>query len=440
MQVTEVVMSEYAIRGRIFHTVANPKTEANAWQYFDDGVMVVSDGRVKFIEEASKCLDSLREKLPITEYPNCLICPGFIDTHIHYAQTRIIGCPAPGLLEWLDTYTFPEELRFSDPEYSSQVAVEFFDELAANGTTTAQVYPTVHENSADLFFEEAHNRGLRMVAGKVLMDRNAPDGLQDGDGHGEIETERLIGKWHGKDRQTYSITLRFAGTSTHQQMQICGQLVQRYPDLLFHTHLSETKAEIEWTLELFPDFSDYLSVYEGYGVLSDRSVFAHCIHLSESEQQRLSDAGAAIAMCPTSNLFLGSGLVPMNNLTERDINLSLGTDVGGGTSFSMLQTMHEMYKVAKIEGSYANPVELFYLATLGGARTLHIDQHVGSFENGKEADYVVLDSGGRNLTQQKLSQATSVEELLFAFIILGGVANVRETWSMGKRIFQRPSS
>ena len=430
-------IKKYAVRGSIVDFVANPRTRSNAWRYFEDGVMIVSDGRVESVDSASKCIDSINGNIPVFEYPDCLICPGFVDTHIHYAQTRIVGCPAPGLLDWLETYTFPEELRFKDPQYSAQVAVEFFDELLSNGTTTAQVYPTVHENSVDSFFEESHKRGVRMVAGKVLMDRNAPSGLLDGKNLGEDETERLIRKWHGKGRQTYSITLRFAGTSTYDQMQSCGRLVQRYPDVLFHTHLSETLAEIDWTLQLFPECSDYLAVYEKYEVVTDRSIFAHCIHLSEAEQTRMTDAGAAAALCPTSNLFLGSGLVPLNQLAERDIGLSLGTDVGGGTSFSMLQTMHEMYKVVQLGNDYVDPFDLFYLATLGGAKVLHLDRHIGNFESGKEADFVVLDDGGRQLTRQKLNQTNSLAEILFAYIILGSAANVRETWSMGRRVYRR---
>ncbi len=432
-------MKRFGIRGAILDFIADPQEQAKAWRYFDDGLLVVGDGRVELLDSAAKHIDSLKDQLPVFEYPDCLICPGFIDTHVHYAQTRIIGSPAPGLLEWLDTYTFPEELRFQDPEYAALVADEFLDECLRNGTTTGQVYPTVHEDSADEFFAAAHRRGLRMVAGKVLMDRHAPQGLLDGEDSGEAGTERLIEKWHGKGRQSYSITLRFAGTSTRRQMELCRRLVDRYPNLLFHTHLSETLAEIDWTLGLFPDCSDYLSVYEKYGVVSNHSVFAHCIHLSESEQQRLADAGASAALCPTSNLFLGSGLAPIKRLADQKIKLSLGTDVGGGTSFSMLQTMHEMYKVAQLGEQGVGPFDLFYLATLGGARALHLDQHVGNFDQGKEADFVVLDAGGSNLSQQKFDRAGSVAERLFAYIILGGTHSVRETWSLGRRVWQRDS-
>ena len=433
-------MKRFGIRGAIFDLVADPGQHSSAWRYFEDGILVIADGRIEFAESAVKCAAELEDQIPIFSYPNCLICPGFVDTHIHYSQTQVIGSPAPGLLEWLETYTFPEELRFDDAQYAAKIANQFFDELLKNGTTSAQVFPTVHEISADVFFDIAHQRNLRMVAGKVLMDRNAPPGLRDGDDLGESGTERLIRKWHGTGRQTYSITLRFAGTSTREQMALCTKLVQQNPELLFHTHLSETLAEIDWTLGLYPECSDYLGVYEQYGVVTDRSVFAHSIHLSDSEKQRLADAGAAIALCPTSNLFLGSGLAPVQQLAEHHIGLSLGTDVGGGTSFSMLQTMHEMYKVMQIGDSRGiGALELFYLATLGGAQALKIDSHVGNFDAGKEADFVILDAGGQLLVQDKLARARTLEELLFTYVILGSSASTKETWSMGQRVYQRDS-
>ena len=432
-------MNEFAVRGSIFHTTANPTKDSDAWTYLNDGLMVVVDGRIKQVTPADECILSIENAMPVYEYPECLICPGFIDTHIHYAQTRIVGSPAPGLLEWLENHTFPEELQFGDSDYASQVAVEFLDELLRNGTTSALAYPTVHADSCNLFFEESHRRGLRMLAGKVLMNRNAPAGLLDGEDFGMGESERLIQKWHGNGRQSYAITLRFAGTSTVEQMKTCTELVNRYPDMLFHTHLSETLAEIEWVLGLYPEYQDYLAIYEEFGLVSEHSIFAHCIHLSESECERLADLGSTASLCPTSNLFLGSGLAQPNLLADHGIPISLGTDVGGGTSFSMLQTMQEMYKVARLGGANLDAFELFYLATLGGARALHIDDHLGSFKSGKEADFVVLDSGGRKLTQQKLERSNSIEELLFTYVILGSAQNVKETWSMGRRLYQRSS-
>ena len=426
-------VSQFAVRGPIFDLTGDPAVERDACRYLDDGVMIIENGRIKDVAAADQCLSSISASMVVHEYPDCLICPGFIDAHIHYAQTRIVGCPATGLLEWLETHTFPEELRFESEDYSRQVAQEFLDTLLCNGTTSALVYPTVHAVSAEQFFQQAHGLNMRMIAGKVLMDRNAPPGLCDGDDHGLSETENLINAWHGRGRLGYAVTLRFAGTSTVGQMAACQKLVERYPDILFHTHLSETKTEIEWTLGLFPEFDDYLAVYEGYGMVTDHSIFAHCIHLTDSECERLMDSGAAISMCPTSNLFLGSGLVRPNRLMDYRLPLSLGTDVGGGTSFSMLQTMQELYKVARSAGDSLSAFDLFYLATLGGARALHIDQYVGSFEKGKEADFVILDSRSNSFLEHRFERTQSLEDRLFAFVFLGGASSVRETWIMGKR-------
>ncbi len=425
------------MRGPIFHTIDDPAISTDAWQYFDDGVLVIEDGKIQQLGYAKDLLKQIESSIFVHQYSDCLICPGFVDCHIHYAQTRIIGSPAPGLIEWLERHTFPEELKFEDKEYAAIVAAEFFDELLRNGTTSAQVYPTVHAGSVNQFFRQAQRLGLRVTAGKVLMDRNAIPGLIDGEQNGIDETEALIQAWNGKDRLSYSITLRFAGTSTEQQMRACGKLVEKYPELLFHTHLSETLNEIEWTLGLFPQCKDYLEVYENYGMVTDHSVFAHCIHLSDSECERMADAGASAALCPTSNLFLGSGLAQPSRLRDYGIQLSMGTDIGGGTSFSMLRTMQELFKVSQFSGDSLNAFDLFYLATLGGARALHQDRYIGSFEANKEADFVVLDAADCRLLQRKLQYSKLFEDLLFAFVILGDTSNVRETWSLGRRVYQR---
>ncbi len=430
-------MKEFAVRGPVFSLTEDPQRSSDAWFYHQDAVMVIRNGRIVSVNPADRCIDQVSQSMPVLEYPHCLICPGFIDTHIHYAQSRIVGSPAPGLIEWLEKYTFPEELRFSDTGYARTVAKEFLDELTANGTTSALVFPTVHSQSVEEFFEAACDKGMRMSVGKVLMNRHAPERLCDGEDYGISESEHLIDKWHGKGRQNYAITLRFAGTSTHQQMLSCGELVKRYPQIVFHTHLSETQAEIKWTLNLYRDCADYLGVYEKYGLVTDHCVFAHCVHLSDLECERLADSGAGAALCPTSNLFLGSGLVNPDRLANAAIKMSLGTDIGGGTSFSMLKTMQELYKVARAVGSHPNAFMLFYMATLGAARSLHIDRHVGSLQQGKEADFVILDDGNRPLTAQKLSDCRSTEERLFAYIILGDSANVRETWSMGRCLYSR---
>ncbi len=432
-------MPRLAIRGPIFHITDNPAKNPAAWSYLPKGVMIIQDGIIEQVMPDNELTLDMEKSFPVFDYENCLICPGFVDAHIHYAQTRIIASSAPGLLEWLEKHTFPEECKFSDPEYASLVAVEFFNELVRNGTTSALVYPTVHRESVDSFFEESVQRGMRMVAGKVLMNRNAPPELCDGEDLGYQSTSEQIRKWNGTSRQSYAVTPRFAGTSTHDQLKICGKLIAEFPDVLLHTHLSETKSEIDWTLGLFPEFKDYLGVYEGFGLVTDRSLFAHCIHLSSSECERLADAGATAILCPTSNLFLGSGIVRPIHLSSYGVPTALGTDIGGGTSFSMLETMQELYKAGCLNGELLSSLELFYLATLGGARALHIDQYIGNFEPGKEADFVVLDTWNNPLMKNRLEQLNSIEDELFAYAIMGRAQNVQETWSMGKRIYARDS-
>ena len=430
-------MENIAVRGSIFYTTDDPSKNSNAVNYLEDGVLLIENGRIQDVLDGDRFGGDMAASRRVFEYPNCLICPGFIDSHVHFAQTRIMASPASGLLEWLERHTFPEEMRFADAAYATQVASEFLDLTARNGTTSALVYPTVHYGSTDCFFEQSANRGLRMVCGKVLMDRNAPEGLCDTVEDGTQDTERLIKKWHGTGRLTYAITPRFAGTSTPEQLASCRMLLEQYPDVLLHTHLSETHEEIEWTLGLFPGFEDYLAVYEHYGLVSERSVFAHCIHLSEHECQRMSDAGASALLCPTSNLFLGSGLVHARRLAEKGIATALATDVGGGTSFSMLQTMQDLYKVGQLVDEALSAAELFYLATLGGARALQIDQFVGSFESGKEADFVILDAGNSGYMNQRLANSRDFEDQLFLFALTGNDSNVRETWSMGEKIYSR---
>ncbi len=430
-------MSEFAVRGAIFFATDAPAQGRSAWQYLEDGVLVVADGRVAHVMGFEQFSELALASIPVREYPGCLICPGFVDAHIHYAQTRIPASPAPELLQWLENHTFPEELRFSDAGYADEVAEEFLDELVRNGTTSALVYPTVHKTSAQRFFESAHARNLRMVAGKVLMDKNAPAGLLDGADCGYSDTGSLIREWHGAGRQTYALVLRFACTSTHEQMRVCGRLIEEYPGMLFHTHLAETEEEIAWVLGMYPDAGDYLNVYETYGMVTEHSIFAHCVHLSDSECGRMADAGAAAVLCPTSNAFLGSGLARPVRLAQFNVASSLGTDIGGGTSFSMLQTMNAMYGTAKLGGEHLDGVQLFYLATLGGARGIGIDRHVGSFEVGKEADFVILDGGDSVQMKRRVNCARDIEELLFIYAMMGTAQNVRETWSMGERVYAR---
>ncbi|CCN69462.1 guanine deaminase [Vibrio nigripulchritudo] len=427
----------YAFRSAVLHSVADPQEVGleHSYQYFEDGIVVVEDGLVTQIGEAEQLLSTLPETIEVTEFENKLITSGFIDTHIHYPQTGMIASYGEQLLDWLENYTFPEELRFKDPEYARQVATLFLDELASNGTTTALVFGTVHKASVDVFFEEAEKRNLRMIAGKVLMDRNAPESLTDTPESGYTDSKALIEKWHKRSRLHYAVTPRFAPTSTNDQLATVGKLLEEYPDVYMHTHLSENQKEIDWVMALFPERKSYLDVYDHYGLLHKRSVFAHGIHLSDCECHRLAETESAIAFCPTSNLFLGSGLFRLNKMEEFGIRVGMGTDVGAGTSFSILQTMSEAYKIMQLQQEKLHPLKSLYLATLGGAKALNLDDKIGNLAVGKEADFVVLDLHATQLMKFRMNQAKTLEEKLFVLMSLGDDRTVSETYIMGNRTY-----
>lgn len=387
-------MSLIAIRGPLLHLIADPfyRPLSDCLRYLPDGLMIVESGIIADIGPYAQLSDRYIH-LPLTHYPNKLIVPGFIDTHVHFPQTEIIAAYGEQLLTWLDRYIFPTEQKFSNQPYALMVANHFLDELLRHGTTTALVFTTVYPQSTEAFFQAAQARNLRMIAGKVLMDRHAPEALLDTPDTAYRDSRQLIEKWHQQDRLLYAVTPRFAITSTPEQLRVAGQLLQDFPDVYLHTHLSENTDEIAWTNQLFPEAGSYLGVYEQAGLLGKRSVFAHGVHLSESERCRLSECECAIAHCPTSNLFLGSGLFPLHQAKnpERPIKVGLGTDVGGGTSFSLLRTGGEAYKVAQLQQQTLAPFQALFLATLGGAQALCLEDKIGSFLPGKEADFIVLD-------------------------------------------------
>ncbi|MBV7299288.1 guanine deaminase [Enterovibrio paralichthyis] len=428
-----------AFRAAILHSLANPTDVGleNSYQYFDDGILLIADGHVVKVGHAADILPTLDDSVEIVELENKLITPGFIDTHIHYPQTGMIAAYGEQLLDWLNNYTFPEEKRFANVDYAREVAVQFLDELARNGTTTALVFGTVHKASVDVFFQEAEKRNLRMIAGKVLMDRNAPDDLTDTPESGYADSKALIEKWHNKGRLHYAVTPRFAPTSSPEQLRLAGKLLEEYPDVYMHTHLSENKKEIEWVQELFPDSKNYLDVYDQHGLLSSRSVFAHGIHLCDGECKRLSETDSAIAFCPTSNLFLGSGLFPLDEMEDKGIKVGMGTDVGAGTSFSLLQTMSEAYKVMQLQGKKLHPLKSLYQATLGGAKALSLDNYVGNFEAGKEADFVILDLHATQLMKFRMEHAQSLEDKLFVLMTLGDDRTVCDTYSYGRSVYRK---
>lgn len=428
-----------AYRAAILHCTNDPREVGvdACHQYFEDGLLVVEDGVVVKLGDAERLLPSLHKDVEVASYPDALITPGFIDTHIHLPQVGIIGSYGAQLLDWLETYVFPSEARFVDLDYARAQAELFLGELLRNGTTTALVFGTVHKQSVEAFFARAATLNLRMIAGKVLMDRNAPVCLTDTPESGYLDSKELIERWHGKGRLHYAVTPRFAPTSTPEQLALAGRLFKEYPDLYMHTHISENIQEIEWVKELFPDRNGYLDVYDHHGLIGARSMFAHGVHLRNDECQRLAETGSAVAFCPTSNLFLGSGLLDLARLEEHGVRVGLGSDVGGGTSFSQLQSLNEAYKVLQLQGQKLDPFKALYLATLGGARSLYLDDKIGNLQPGKEADFVVLDYHATPLLRYRLSQAKTLRERLFALIILGDDRAVMETFSAGVSVHQR---
>jgi guanine deaminase len=428
-----------AWRAAIVHCIADPKDVGvdAAYEYFDDGLLVIDGDKIHALGDAQTLLANLPRDLVIEHHPNAIITPGFIDTHIHYPQTDMIGSYGEQLLTWLNTYTFPEESKFSDKAHARDVADRFLKELLRNGTTTALVFGTVHKVSVDAFFEASQVHNLRMICGKVMMDRNAPDYLTDTPESSYQESKKLIETWHNKGRLHYAITPRFAPTSSDEQLQLAGKLLSEYDDVYLHTHLSENKDECAWVQDLFPNSTNYLDVYDQHKLLSERSVFAHGIHLCDSEYHRLHETGSAISFCPTSNLFIGSGLFKLSKAEEHKVNVGLGTDVGGGTSFSMLQTMNEAYKVIQLQNENLNPIKSFYLSTLGGAKALRLEDKIGNLAVGSEADFIILDKKGTPLLESRLALSKNIEESLFVLMTIGDDRAIQATYSAGECVHRR---
>jgi guanine deaminase len=425
-----------AYRASLLHFHADPAFAEDAYSWHQDGLLVIEDGRVKAAGDYAQLANTLPAGLEPVDYRGRIITPGFIDTHLHYPQTDMIASPSPGLLPWLETYTFPTERQFGDPAHARATAEFFLDELTRCGTTTAVVYCTVHRESVDAFFEASEARNLRMVAGKVLMDRNCPDFLRDVEGQ-LGESEALINKWHKHARSLYAITPRFAPTSSVAQLEAIAELAKAYPDTFIQTHVSENKDECSWVGELFPESRSYLGVYDHYGLLRPRALFGHCIWLDDEDFARMAATGSAAAVCPTSNLFLGSGLFDFEKADGAGVQVTLGTDVGAGTSFSMLQTMNEAYKVARLKGSYLPALRMFYLATLGAARAMDLEGTIGSFAVGAEADFIVLDPKCTPLLERRSSHCNSLEEQLFALALLGDDRAIKATYAAGVKVHER---
>ncbi|MCM1960980.1 guanine deaminase [Acinetobacter modestus] len=428
------------IRGRfldIQKTVSQAAEIADQVRYLEDGVLITEQGKIRWFGRWNDAQDHLPANVDIQHYPEQLIIPGMIDTHIHFPQTEMVGAYGEQLLSWLNTYTFPTEIQFKDKAYASEIAKFFVNELLKNGTTTALVFCTVHPESVDALFEAAEQHQMRLIAGKVMMDRHAPEALCDSADSSYDDSKALIEKWHGQGRALYAITPRFAPTSTPEQLERAGQLKAEYPDVYVHTHLSENKDEIAWVKDLFPKQNGYLDVYHHYGLTGQRSVFAHCVHLEDAEWQCMHETDSAIAFCPTSNLFLGSGLFPLNKTWQQQVKVGLGTDVGAGTSFSLLQTVNEAYKVQQLQGDKLSAYESLYHATLGGAKALDLDDKLGNFNVGKEADFVVLNLQPTALQQLRQSRAKSLEDSLFALFTMGDDRNVEATYIYGQKAYNQ---
>lgn len=429
-------MTVKAIHGDLFHMVDDPAL-AGADQshiYIPNGTLVVESGHVVAIGKRADIEPTLATDVEVHDHSGSLITPGFIDTHIHYPQIDMIASFGEQLLDWLEQYTFPAEAKFDDPAHAEDCAEFFLSELLRNGTTTALVYGTVHRQSVDALFEAALARNMRIVAGKALMDRNVPEAVRDTAESSDKDNRELIAKWHGKGRLGYAITPRFAPACSDDQLTRAGNLLAEHSDVLMHTHMSENTAEIDWVKELYPDANGYLDVYSKFGLLTDRSVFAHCIHMDGKEYQRMAEADAAIAFCPTSNLFLGSGLFNLREAEKYGVKVGMGTDVGAGTSFSMLETLNEAYKVGQLRGDKLDPFKSFYLATLGGAKALNMANKVGNLEVGKEADFLVYNMKATPLLERRLKHCKTIEETLFVLSIVGDDRSIGETWVAGEQV------
>lgn len=435
-------MSATLYRGRTLSFVRAPEhiDDAGSYRYENDGALLVEDGKILSVGDFATVSAAAPEGTVLVDHRPHLILPGLIDTHVHFPQMQVIASYAANLLEWLNTYTFPEECRFVESAHAERIARAFFDEFFRNGTTTAVAYCSVHKASADAFFAESLRRGSLMVGGKVMMDRNAPQGLLDTPETGYDETRQVIADWHGKGRNHVAITPRFAITSTPEQMERVQALAQEFPDLHIQTHLSENHDEIRYTCELFPDARDYTDIYAHYGLLGRKSLFGHAIHLSDREADAMSEAGAVAVHCPTSNLFLGSGLFPLRKYQRREkkLRIAVATDIGGGSSYSMFKTLDEAYKIQQLLGERLNPLESFHLMTLGNAEALSLQDRIGTLEPGTDADFVVLNAAATPAMRLRMETVKSLAEELFLLQTLGDDRSVVETYVAGRAA--RPAS
>ncbi|MBI0536215.1 guanine deaminase [Roseomonas sp. KE2513] len=428
-----------ALRGPAFAFRHNPfeGDPDGALIHWPDALVVMRDGRIAAIGDHAAERPRHPGDMPVHHYPDGIIGPGFVDTHVHYPQLEMTGAYGETLLDWLARYTYPTEAGFADPAHCARIAALFLQALLRAGTTTAAVYCTVHEHSADALFAAADRLGLRLVAGKVLMDRNAPPELRDGEDHGIPATRRLIGRWHGRGRLLYAITPRFAPACTDAALEAAGRLWHENPGTYVQTHLCETEDEIAWVRELFPAASSYLDVYARAGLAGPRAVMGHAVHVTEGDLSALRGTGCGVAHCPSSNLFLGSGLFRLHDAAAAGVRVGLGSDVGAGTGLSTLRTLGDAYKVARLRGARLHPAQAFWLATQGGAAALRLEDRIGNLAPGLEADLVVLDPRATPELALRTGRSPDLADTLFALTALGDERAVRATYVAGRLAHDR---
>jgi guanine deaminase len=430
-----------AIRGAALTFAGDPflAPMADCLRHEADAVIIMTDGEISAFGPAERILPDLPEGVAVTTYADSLILPGFIDCHVHYPQTEIIGAHGADLIDWLNRFTFIAEQNFADKTHASEAARIFLREALRCGTTSAAVFCTIDPVSVDAFFEEAAELNMRTIAGKVLMDRNAPDALLETAQQGYDRTKELIARWHNRGRSLYAVTPRFAPTSTPEQMEMTGAVWAEHPGTYLQSHVSETLDEVAWVKELYPDCRGYVDVYDRYGQLGPRAILGHGIHLTEDEFQTLHDTGTALAHCPTSNLFLGSGLFSLEKAKDRkrSVRTGMASDLGAGTSFSPLVTLNEAHKVARMTGYGLSAAHAFYLATRGAAEALYLVDRIGSIAVGMEADLAVLDLKATPLLENRLACARDLEECLAILMTLGDDRANRATYVAGKLVYAR---
>lgn len=424
-----------ALRGRLFWFTDDPETAGDgAHRYVEDGLLLIEDGLIAAVGEAAALLPTLPAGTAVVDHRPHLIMPGFIDAHLHMPQTQVIASYGAQLMDWLNRYTFVEEQKLGQQGHAEKLATFLLDELLTNGTTTAVAFCSVHPQSAEAFFSESERRNTRMVAGKVMMDRNAPEALTDTAESGYADSKALIERWHGRGRQLYAISPRFAITSTPEQLAAAGRLAAEYPDCHVQTHINENQAEVAFAGELYPDSADYTGIYEDFGLLGGKSLMGHCIHMTKREWRAFAQSGAVAVFCPTSNLFLGSGLFDWARARHEGVRVAVATDIGGGTSYSMLRTMAEAYKVLQLQGQSLSALSALHAITRGNAMALGLDHLIGSLEPGHEADVVVLDPAATRAMAHRLETARDLAEELFVLVTLGDASNVVATYVMGERV------